>query len=590
MIICSSGNILLQYDGFNSGFHTSGCTVGIENSDGTDGLQVAFNTTYLHDDLAILLSRKPKWITEVSPASGKIASGDSIAIEVAFSATNMIGGEYWDSLEVSSNDCYTPDTLVPVYLHVAGAAAIVLSENSIDYGEVFVGYPVTEAVTVSNEGTDSLFVSSIVIQGPDYEVDSTGFSLDVGESQDIAVTFTPTTDGLIAGSLTINSNDPDDPAVSVALMGEGIIPPEIAIRPDSIVDTLMVGDTTTQTLTIDNTQGGSDLLFEILVESAAATDVRLNAAYRQPSYEFTGIPEDARYAPGRVIVKLVDGARRSEVRELKRALDAQVLRKFRLIDAELWSISGITVEEAVNTYYGDSRIEYIEPDYECELDGIPNDPRFDQLWGMHNVGQTGGTDDADIDAPEAWDYETGGSIVIGVIDTGVDPDHEDLADNMWVNEDEIPGNGVDDDSNGYVDDTWGWDFVHDHNNPFDDYGHGTHCAGTIAGVGNNGMGVAGVCWNAKIMAVKWITSFGFGHLSDAISSVEYATVNGANLTSNSWHKGPYSQALYDAIAAAGAANQLFVASAGNDDWDRVSLSFSSSNHSHRGRPPFLPEG
>ncbi|MHC4573778.1 MAG: S8 family serine peptidase [Planctomycetota bacterium] len=186
---------------------------------------------------------------------------------------------------------------------------------------------------------------------------------------------------------------------------------------------------------------------------------------------------------------------------------------------------------------------------------------------MHNTGQTGGKPDADIDAPEAWDIGTGSQdIVVAVIDTGVDYTHVDLAANMWVNEAEYYGTpGVDDDGNGYVDDIYGYDFRNNDGDPMDDHFHGTHCAGTVGAVGNNGEGVAGVCWNVRIMAVKFLSSGGSGTTEDAISSVEYTTLMGANLSSNSWGGGGYSQGLKDAIDAGGAAGMLFVAAAGNDN-------------------------
>ena len=124
---------------------------------------------------------------------------------------------------------------------------------------------------------------------------------------------------------------------------------------------------------------------------------------------------------------------------------------------------------------------------------LPNDPRFGDLWGLHNTGQAGGTADADIDASEAWDITTGSSgVVVGIIDTGIEYTHEDLAANIWTNTGEVPGNGLDDDGNGYVDDVYGIDAYNGDSDPMDDNNHGTHVAGTIGAVGNNGVGVAGV--------------------------------------------------------------------------------------------------
>ncbi|GBF56099.1 alkaline phosphatase [Microcystis sp. 0824] len=154
--------------------------------------------------------------------------------------------------------------------------------------------------------------------------------------------------------------------------------------------------------------------------------------------------------------------------------------------------------------------------------------------------------------------------MIGVIDTGVDYNHQDLVGNIWTNPGEIAGDGIDNDGNGYIDDIRGWDFAYNDNNPSDVNGHGTHVSGTIAGKGNNGVGVTGVAWNAKIMPLKFLNDQGSGSTSNAILAINYATAKGVKLTNNSWGGGGYSQALYDAINAAGQAGALFIAAAGND--------------------------
>ena len=137
-------------------------------------------------------------------------------------------------------------------------------------------------------------------------------------------------------------------------------------------------------------------------------------------------------------------------------------------------------------------VDGVESDYVLSIVKTPNDSRFLELWGLNNNGQTGGANDKDIDGTEAWEKTTGSKdVLIGVIDTGVDRNHPDLKNNMWTNPNEIAGNGLDDDNNGYIDDVHGWDFANNDNDPFDDNSHGTHCAGTIGGVGNNGTGVTG---------------------------------------------------------------------------------------------------
>ena len=178
-------------------------------------------------------------------------------------------------------------------------------------------------------------------------------------------------------------------------------------------------------------------------------------------------------------------------------------------------------------------------------------------------------------APAAWCVQTGNAeVVVAVIDTGVDYNHPDLQANIWINpgEDHAPlgeigpedFDAVDDDGNGQVDDICGYDFINDDRDPTDDHGHGSHCAGVIGAVGDNQVGLAGVCWDVKIMPLKFLDAGGSGYISDAISCIEYATENGAQVMNNSWGGGGYSQAMYDAIAAAGQAGVLFVAAAGND--------------------------
>lgn len=194
---------------------------------------------------------------------------------------------------------------------------------------------------------------------------------------------------------------------------------------------------------------------------------------------------------------------------------------------------------------------------------FPNDPLFAKLWGLHGELTTA----FDIDAPEAWATFTGENstgIIVGVIDTGIDYNHEDLRGQMWTNVAEIPGNGIDDDGNGYVDDIHGANFAYNSGDPMDDNIHGTHCAGTIAAVGDNGVGVTGVAWRGvKLMALKFLGSDGSGRASDAIAAVDYAVAHGARITSNSWGGGPSNSAMRVAIERAEAAGMLFIAAAGN---------------------------
>ena len=205
----------------------------------------------------------------------------------------------------------------------------------------------------------------------------------------------------------------------------------------------------------------------------------------------------------------------------------------------------IGVQRALELLQG--TVLYAEPDFVVRAVNTPNDPFFNLEWGMHNTGQTvngdPGSAGADINAPEAWNTFTGdASFKIAIIDTGTQYTHPDLAANIWSNPGEIAGNGVDDDANGYVDDIRGWDFFSIDNNPDDPSGHGTHTAGTVGAVGNNGVGVAGVNWSCKLVPLRFLGPSG-GYTSDAILAVNYCTTKSIKVSNNSWGGGGFSQAI-----------------------------------------------
>jgi thermitase len=185
---------------------------------------------------------------------------------------------------------------------------------------------------------------------------------------------------------------------------------------------------------------------------------------------------------------------------------------------------------------------------------IPNDPRLPDLWGIANVK-----------ASQAWKCVKEGPTIVAVIDTGVDYTHEDLRDTMWKNPKDPP-DGVDNDGNGLVDDVHGADFVGGDGDPMDENGHGTHCAGTVSGVGNNGLGVVGMNWKTPIMALRWLDAGGFGSSVEAIKCIDYAVDHGARILSNSWWH-PDDPELKEAIIRARDAGVLFIAAAGNFSLD-----------------------
>ncbi len=287
------------------------------------------------------------------------------------------------------------------------------------------------------------------------------------------------------------------------------------------------------------------------------------------------------HVEGEVLVKLKPGMDLQGMEDFASTYGGQLIEKIAMPDnmyksfgGDLLHIklpAGMSTAEAMAAMGKDDRVAYAASNdimHRMEGTNVPNDldPR---LWGLNNTGQDGGTSNVDIDAPEAWNVSTGakaanGGPVIAVIDTGLDYTHNDLKNNSWVNPGEIPGDGIDNDGNGVIDDVHGFNAINDSGDPMDDHGHGSHCSGTIGGEGNNGDGVVGVNWNASIMGVKFLSASGGGTLADAVKAISYATANGARITSNSWGGGGYNQALKDALAASPA---LHIFAAGNESND-----------------------
>jgi hypothetical protein len=312
----------------------------------------------------------------------------------------------------------------------------------------------------------------------------------------------------------------------------------------------------------------------LLLSSAFLTALLLsaNAVAHHDTLEPDRLLVKLRSADEAQVLATIEGAR--EVRALtpmRPGQEDKAIYRWRLMRFD----PGTNLEAMRLQLAAHPSVEHVEYDHVVHTDRVPNDPDFGLLWGLHNTGQTAGTPDADIDAPQGWDVHTGDAkVIVAIVDAGVAFDHADLKGNMWRNVDgplgpEIPGNGIDDDVNGFIDDVHGFNFIIDRGTPheFDDHGHGTHVSGTAAAVGDNGVGVTGVAWRARIMALKSLNACGSGFTSDSANAVIYASNNGALVINASFGGGSFSAFMQDAISDAHDAGVLFVAAAGNSGRD-----------------------
>jgi subtilisin family serine protease len=357
-----------------------------------------------------------------------------------------------------------------------------------------------------------------------------------------------------------------------------------------------------------------------------------------PSVEFLPLPVAApeasaaaqkNFIDGELIVKFAGAAGRAAALASVGGHAAEVLRS--LGDGEVVRIkigNGLSVEQAIEILSKRPGVAFAEPNYIVSVDAVSDDTLYTggQLWGMYG-DQTSPANQYGSQAGEAWAAGKIGStkVVTGVIDSGIDYTHQDLYLNIWLNQNEIAStlraalvdvdgdgligfrdlndaanaayvsdfnangridagdlladtrweNGTDQDGNGYVDDLIGWDFVNNDNDPYDDNEHGTHVAGSIAGMGGNGTGVAGVTWNTQVIALKFLSATGSGATSNAVKAIDYfttakqlgGTVQDFASTNNSWGGGGFSQAVLDAIVRGAQNDILFVAAAGNGGFD-----------------------
>ncbi len=281
---------------------------------------------------------------------------------------------------------------------------------------------------------------------------------------------------------------------------------------------------------------------------------------------FYGQRTENKFVEGELLVKFKSEVTSAKALQTNEKFGSQMVEKFSSRGWQRVKLpKGVSIDDALNLYKNAAEVESVQPNFYYKLAVTPNDTEYPNLYGMEKIS-----------APAAWDLETGSAdTIVAVIDTGVKYTHEDLAANMWKNSGEIPNNGVDDDGNGFVDDYYGYDFFFNDSDPLDENGHGTHVAGIIGAVGNNGLGVTGVNWNVRLMAIKIYDADGFGTTSamlvNAYDYIRLMRERGENIrvTNNSYagcdEACGYDQATKDALDAMGDAGVLNVFAAGNDN-------------------------
>ena len=297
---------------------------------------------------------------------------------------------------------------------------------------------------------------------------------------------------------------------------------------------------------------------------------------REPMRETVLSREEFTRREADILVRFRPGVTKAEIRQITSRLNDEV-------EDEIEAVSGLEAiddldddaDVAVAEYRALTEVEYAERNYEIALDHTgggfkhlhPEDPRFGDQWALANNGQNGGTEGADISAMRAWAETTGSDeVVVAVLDSGVDYNHEDLTSNIWSR----PGKfePYEDEDLGVIDDEHGYNAVDNNGDPFDENGHGTHCAGIIGAEGGNSIGVTGVNWKIQIMPLKFMNAGGFGMTKDAIEAINYAIArkqDGVNVRviNASWGSTQRSRALEDVIRKANEAGILFVAASGN---------------------------
>lgn len=532
-----------------------------------------------HSNEAVLIwtMNWPEWYTLVSDVLSIPANSSmELAFDIDTRALNV--GDYTGSISFTSAEPEMPTHLVDINLTVTEdqtppAAIEDLRYELLEYNQVTLNW-----TAVADSGKRGLTASSQEIRYSTSPISEDNWSQAngvinqaPGQAEEMQSQTVP---GLLQDTayyFAIKTTDRNGLVSPISNLVAFVTPtPPVLQAPAQVNTSIKEGEEESFNVTLTNT-GDSALRYsaDLTIDTGTANNLKQGKAKSLANRPVLSSDSLEKHS-GNIIIKM------SPSNSVNNASFKSLLNQYKL--DERLSIDALNLKvvepqtkdsteyvELINELNNQAEVQYAEPDYILSKSQLVNDPNFSVQWALDNNGQTSGTIDADIDAPEAWEvYTDASNIVVAVIDTGVDYNHEDLIANRWQNPLEIPDNGIDDDNNGYIDDVFGYDFANNDNDPMDDNAHGTHCAGIIAASGDNNIGIVGAAHTAQIMAVKFLGGGGGGNLSDAVSSIIYAVDNGANVLSNSWGGGGYSEALFEAINYANDNDVLFIAAAGND--------------------------
>ncbi len=564
-VLQSNGVIFFHYLSIPEGVKPA--STGIQNETGDAGLLVGYNNNQIESEMSVRVSTAPKWL-HISKSSGSIDAGQSESLEIGLKAGMILTGNYESILNLTSNDPKNLKSEVPVALTVKASKLLATNPAQLNFGDVEVGLSKTLEFTILNKGNAPVSLSNLKLQDTAFNSNLTATNLKPGASKTVNITFKPTKGGDYQSVSSLTS-DADDAPHNIKLTGTGLASPKLQVTPETVSISVEAGNKGSVKAVIDNVKGMAPGSFELVEIRSGKTSSSLSGFNEDSMSSSETVDEDpfsSEHVADELIVAFKEGTKSFVspnniengiviVRPIGKAMTPGTGVKA-LTGGSLSLIrneSKMSLRELADQLAKDPSVDYVEPNYIVRHSGVPNDPKWNKQWALPK-----------IDADKAWDSAVGSdTVVVAVIDTGIDYNHPDLQGNIWKNPGEIAGNMIDDDGNGYIDDVYGWDFCNKDNNPMDGDSHGTHVAGTIAAATNNGVSVAGVSWHASLAALKFLSDEGWGSTADAIDAVAYCAAMDFPISNNSWGGGGYSQAMKDAIAAAANKGHLFCAAAGN---------------------------